>query len=173
MKNKIIAIVISVVIVAGAGTAIGVIVDKEHDKETVSIVDEAVSKALATTEITTKESTTQATTTEPAATTQKTTEQTTTTSQTETTTTEVIIVTNIDTTAKRVASTSTTEYVPKTGEGKRIKSSEGDYWNISQDYCLSASDFPDGELHKVYTTENNEWFYFDESGNRIYKKDWK
>lgn len=65
MKNKIIAIIVTVVFIAGAGTAIGVTVDRQHDKETASAVNEAVSKVLETTATTTitTESTTNATTT--------------------------------------------------------------------------------------------------------------
>lgn len=63
MKSKIIAIIITVVFIAGAGTAIGVTVDRQHDKETASLVNEAVSKALETTATTTTEATTAATTT--------------------------------------------------------------------------------------------------------------
>lgn len=73
MKNKIIAIIVTIVFIAGAGTAIGITVDRQHDKETASAVNEAVSKVLETTATTTTttESTTAVattTTTKPAAT---------------------------------------------------------------------------------------------------------
>lgn len=63
MKNKIIAIIVTIVFIAGAGTAIGITVNRQHDKETASLVNEAVSKALETTATTTTEATTAATTT--------------------------------------------------------------------------------------------------------------
>lgn len=73
MKNKIIAIVVTIVFIAGAGTAIGVTVDRQHNEETASLVNEAVSKALETTTTTTTATSTTTTaatttTTAPAAT---------------------------------------------------------------------------------------------------------
>lgn len=68
MKTKIIAVVVSIVIIAGVGTAVGVTVSKSNDKETESLVNEAVSNALAsalaTEESTAEESTTEESTTE-------------------------------------------------------------------------------------------------------------
>lgn len=63
MKTKIIAVVVSIVIIAGVGTAVGVTVSKSNDKETESLVNEAVSNALASA-LATEESTAEESTTE-------------------------------------------------------------------------------------------------------------
>ena len=105
MKKKIIAIVISVVIVTGAGTGIGIFVKQSNDKNTQELINAAVSQALATTESTaTAESTTEEATTEESTTRRHlgapqpktTTETTITTTTSKTTTTKISVKENND-----------------------------------------------------------------------------
>lgn len=180
MKKKIIAIVITVVIIAGAATGIGITVKQSNDKNTQELVSIAVSEALATAESSTSETTTQSATestakesTEPTKTTsaqKKNTKETTTTT---TTTEPQARKIEYQDTELPLPPTVTTEFSPAKGEGKRIKSSDGDYWNIARIYSFPPSSFDDRKSHKVYVSEDNEFFYFDENNNRIYQKDWK
>lgn len=66
MKKKLISIVVTVVFVAGAGTAVGVIVNHSDNKNIDEIVNSAVSQALATTESPTEQTSTEESTTAPA-----------------------------------------------------------------------------------------------------------
>lgn len=183
MKNKIIAIIVTIVFIAGAGTAIGITVDRQHDKETASLVNEAVSKALETTATTTTEATTAATTTtttKPAAT------------EKATATTEAQTVTDTKNTEKhKLVTSSNTEDIRTTNKATEIKSEDipeeiytpvgtvvkipkdkkqdkyGYYWSTSYTYDSDLN--PHSYAYCI--DENNQLFYHDDNGNRIYYKE--
>lgn len=184
MKRKIIAIVISVVIVAGTGTAVGIVVKQNNDAKTEELVSMAVSEALATTETTTKNSTSESAATENTATTESTTTEPSAKSATKptakTTTKGKSRVTS-KTTVKEISTTNApTEIDPddipevvRTPIGtvvkipkNREKDKYGYFWSTSYTY--------DSDLNPHSYTycidENNQIFYHDDDGNRVYYK---
>lgn len=184
MKRKIIAIVISVVIVAGTGTAVGVVVKQNNDAKTEELVSVAVSEALATTETTTKNSTS-----ESAATENTTTTESTTTEPAAVSITESATSTTVKKATKRTATASTqkTTSKPQTTttsinpihtpvgdvyktEGNKHKDKVGYYWTT--DYVFTPEEDPYGYgFYNYNIDENNQLFYHDSNGNRIYYKE--
>lgn len=188
MKSKIIAIIITVVFIAGAGTAIGVTVDRQHDKKTASLVNEAVSKALETTATTTTEATTAATTTtttKPAAT-EKTTATTEAQTVTDTKNTEkhkvvttskesqTVIIEFDDENSDEMEAIQSPVHTPlgdvyKTDFNKK-RDQIGYYWQTSYTFVPKESDDLVASFYVYNIDENDKLFYFDDNGNRIYYK---
>lgn len=178
MKLKVVIIVLSVLIVAGAGTAVGIYADKQKDKETASLVDDAVSSAvsdvLATAKATTEEETTieiatQAKATEDStvSTTEKSTGTTAAKKQSTTTKKETTTKKKVTATKKKTPkSTNTTSGIPDRPKGGRfeaISSPDGYYWETN--YTR------DNMLEQIYVDEDGRHFYFkngDQSTKRIY-----
>lgn len=189
MKRKIIAIVISVVIVAGTGTAVGVVVKQNNDAKTEELVSVAVSEALATTETTTKNSTSESATTE-STTTESTTASAAAKPSAKATTTEAktvlktekkqpaTIVENTDAQNNKIKHSTTANaqdntrvktplgYVYKSDSNKQ-KDKIGYYWTT--DYMINPNK-NDDIYYECYIDENNNLFYFDNNGDRIYYK---
>lgn len=152
MKNKIIAIVVTVVFIAGAGTAIGVTVDRQHSEETASLVNEAVLKALETT--------------------------TTTTTATSTTTTAATITTTAPAATKKTTTTTEAQTIMNTTIEKHknlqsnnldlhdatttLKKSQENSSNITNSYSQKFYKVAiiNEELFNVYITNNGEYVYF-------------
>lgn len=185
MKSKIIIIVVAAVCITGASFATGVAIDR-HNRETSILASEATSNAVSdalNSTITTQTITiTEAEeTSEPAATAAQTTTEASTTKAKKNSTITEQKTEKVITGDRRVITTAntTTNFTPSDGEGKRIKSPDGDYWKAKSyliDYEYYAAEFPDIEAvknHPVYVTEKGKLFYFDDNGNRIYEKDWK
>lgn len=191
MKNKIIAIVVTIVFIAGAGTAIGITVDRQHDKETASAVNEAVSKVLETTATTTTttESTTAAittTTTKPAAT-EKATASTEAQTVTDTKNTEkhkvvttskesqTVIIEFDDENSDKMEAIQSPVHTPlgdvyKTDFNKK-RDQIGYYWQTSYTFVPKESDDLVASFYVYNIDENDKLFYFDDNGNRIYYKE--
>lgn len=182
MKNKIIAIIITVVFIAGAGTAIGVTVDRQHDEETASLVNEAVSKALETT------TTTAATTTTTAPTATK---KTTTTTEAQTimnteknmenqkivTTSneaQTIIIESDNEKNKEFEALQSPVHTPL-GDVYKLDSNKekdkiGYYWQTTYTFVPDKDDNLTASFYVYCLDENDKLFYFDDAGNRIYYK---
>lgn len=170
MKLKAAIIVLSVLIVAGAGTLVGIYVDREHDKENTSSMDRAVSDVVS--ETLTAESTTEEETTQDAgdALTNKTTESATVSTTKKQSTTDKKVTTTkkkvTTTQKKKVKTTNTTSGIPerpKDGHFEAISSSTGYYWET--DKTRENMD------ERIYVDEDGHHFYFkdgDTSTKRIY-----
>ncbi len=163
MKKKIIAIVISVVIVTGAGTGIGVFVKQSNDKNTQELINAAVSQALATTESTaTAESTTEEATTEESTTRKhlgapqpKTTTENTTKSTTTTTTTPDAIYHGTGT-------KTTTEYIQPSLEDRHCKQYKRALINGEKTMvCIIEGNCPDAGRY-CYWDKNDNLIYIDD-----------
>lgn len=186
MKNKIIAIVVTVVFIAGAGTAIGVTVDRQHDEETASLVNEAVSKALETTTTTTTATSATTTTTVPAAT-----EKATTTTEAQTimnternmenqkivTTSneaQTIIIESDNEKNKELEALQSPVHTPL-GDVYKLDSNKekdkiGYYWQTTYTFVPDKDDNLTASFYVYCLDENDKLFYFDDAGNRIYYK---
>lgn len=191
MKNKIIAIVVTVVFIAGAGTAIGVTVDRQHNEETASLVNEAVSKALETTTTTTTATSTTTTaatttTTAPAAT-----KKTTTTTEAQTimnteknmenqkivTTSneaQTIIIDSNNEKNKELEALQSPVHTPL-GDVYKLDSNKekdkiGYYWQTTYTFVPDKDDNLTASFYVYCLDENDKLFYFDDAGNRIYYK---
>lgn len=186
MKNKIIAIVVTVVFIAGAGTAIGVTVDRQHNEETASLVNEAVSKALETATTTTTATSATTTTTVPA-----TTEKATTTTEAQTimnteknmenqkivTTSneaQTIIIDSNNEKNKELEALQSPVHTPL-GDVYKLDSNKGKdkigyYWQTNYTFVPKEDDGLTAAFYVYNIDENNELFYFNDDGDRVYYK---
>lgn len=196
MKRKIIAIVISVVIVAGTGTAVGVVVKQNNDAKTEELVSVAVSEALATTETTTENSTSESATTENTATTESTTTEPaavsasakpsvkTTNKPTAKTTTKAKskVTSKTKTTVKEISTTNAPAEIDPDDIPEEVRTPVGTVVKIPKNkkqdkygYYWPTSYTYDSDLNPHSYTycidENNQLFYHDDNGNRIYYKE--
>lgn len=181
MKRKIIAIVISVVIVAGTGTAVGVVVKQNNDAKTEELVSVAVSEALATTETTTENSTSESATTENTTTTESTTTEPAAISASERATSTTVKKATKRTTTASTQKTTNKPQTPTTSinpihtpvgdvyktDGNKQKDKIGYYWTT--DYMVNPNK-NDDIYYECYIDENNNLFCFDSNGDRIYYK---
>jgi len=169
-KAKVWILVVTVVVAVGVGIGVWVHYDRVHDQETASLVDHAVSSALAgvttqpteaTTEPAATEATATTTTTKPTTTKKKKKKKHTTTQP------QVVYRTERNGTVAPAAIRETTEStVPKRPADAHfdpIPSDDGYYWDTA-----SSRDDP---LEEIYVDESGRHFYFkkgDKSTPRIY-----
>lgn len=171
MRLKAVIIVLSALIVAGAGTIVGIYVDREHNKENTSLiagaVSDAASETLAAEESTTEKEAAQGGSDAP---TKKATVSTTVAATKKQFTTDKKITTTkkkvTTTQMKKTKTTSTTSGIPekpKDGYFEAISSSDGYYWET--DKTRENMD------ERIYVDQRGHHFYFkdgDTSTKRIY-----
>ena len=173
MKTKIIAIVVSVVIVAGAATGIGIVVKQANDKNAEELVSAAVSEVMATAESTTEETTTEPTT---ETTTETTTlrdaklpaRTTTTTTVNNGTGTKTVIddgkKETPQTTEQNSIETPTGTIILIKDDLRKNKDEIGYYWDLGQLY----KDPNTGFQYILNIDDNDKVFYIDDYGVRHY-----
>ena len=174
-KAKVWILVVTVVVAVGVGIGVWVHYDRVHDQETASLVDQAVSSALAgvttqPTETTTEPAATEATattttTTKPTTTKKKKKKHTTTQPQVEyrterngTVAPAVIVTDTRETTTKRTK--------PVGAIGEVIHSDDGDYWATNKCATLDPDEYGGRISALIFIDQHGKEFIFPEENSK-------